>query len=422
VTGRQEENRPSTLPIPGLPDVDQEPFAWLSDASTRLHPDDTVPAIRRAATALGLEEVVVYLIDLEQRWLTPVPMPGQGAQGLAPAAVESTVAGRAYRTEQPVVVPREDPDSAGSARTAMWFPLMDSAERMGVIFAMASDGVDADDVHMARWSAFVALAAEILGNKSAFGDMLTVARRTRHASLAAEMRWAMLPPLTFTGRNVTVSGAVLPAYDVAGDTFDYALNGDVAHIAIIDAVGHSLEAARIANLAVSAYRSGRRTGRSMIETYEVMDAAVAGEFGTEKFATAQLATLDLTSGVMRWLNAGHPPPMVIRQGHRVDLTSEVWLPVGLGDGFQASLAETSLEPGDLLLFFTDGITEARSATGSEFGRERLADLMERTTSNTEVPAELVRLLSHAVLAHQHDVLQDDATLLLVAWNGPPQGD
>jgi serine phosphatase RsbU (regulator of sigma subunit) len=155
----------------------------------------------------------------------------------------------------------------------------------------------------------------------------------------------------------------------------------------------------------------------MLDTYRSMDELVALEFGEEKFATAQLATLELSTGRLRWLNAGHPAPMVIRNGRRVDLGSDIGLPVGLGGPDPVVNAE-SLEPDDVLLLFTDGITEARSVDGTEFGRERLADLTERAVAAGQPSAETVRLLSHAVLGHQVDVLQDDATLLLVSWTGP----
>ena len=113
--------------------------------------------------------------------------------------------------------------------------------------------------------------------------------------------------------------------------------------------------------------------------------------------------------------------MVIRGGHRIDLESETWLPVGLG-GAEGSLTETALEPNDIILFFTDGITEARSVAGAEFGRERLADFTERAVAAGQTSAETVRVLSLAVLAHQNEMLQDDATLLLLSWTGPdPDG-
>jgi serine phosphatase RsbU (regulator of sigma subunit) len=210
-----------------------------------------------------------------------------------------------------------------------------------------------------------------------------------------------------------------PAYDIAGDTFDYAVNGDTTHIVIIDAIGHGLEAARIANLAVAAYRHGRRRGLDPTGIYRTMDEAISDQFGTEKFATAQLATLALSTGRLLWVNAGHPPPMVLRRNRRIDLTSEPCLPVGLALDEAPTVNESQLEPGDLVLFFTDGVIEARSAEGEEFGRDRLGDLLTRAAAAEQTPAETVRRLAHAVLDHQAGVLEDDGTLLLLVWHGAP---
>jgi serine phosphatase RsbU (regulator of sigma subunit) len=228
----------------------------------------------------------------------------------------------------------------------------------------------------------------------------------------------MLPPLTYSGRNVTISGVLEPAYDIAGDTFDYALNGDTTHLAIIDAIGHGLEASRIANLAVAAYRNGRRWGLDPTGIYRTMDAAISEQFGDEKFATAQLATLALSTGRLRWLNAGHPPPMVLRRLERIDLPSEPCLPVGLALDEDPTVNEVELAPGDLVLFFTDGVIEARSADGEEFGRDRLGELLAQAAAAEQTPAETVRRLGHAVLTHQEGVLEDDGTLLLLVWHGP----
>jgi serine phosphatase RsbU (regulator of sigma subunit) len=77
-----------------------------------------------------------------------------------------------------------------------------------------------------------------------------------------------------------------------------------------------------------------------------------------------------------------------------------------------------LEPGDTVLFYTDGIIEARCATGEQFGRKRLGDMLVRYAAAGTTIAETVRKLCHGVLAHQDGVLQDDATLLLLSWVGP----
>ena len=388
-----------------------EALVDLALVSTLLHPDDIAAVVADQATRLGLSEVTVYLSDLAQRLLIALRSPGQPPE--ESLEIDGTPPGDAYRTERAVVITEAD------GTTTAWLPLLDSAERIGVLRVRSAAAADKSAVR--HWSALSNSAAELVANKTAYGDVIARTRRTEEMTIAAEMRWSLLPPLTFNGRHLSISGLVAPAYAIAGDTFDYAVNGDIAHLAIIDAVGHGLEAARIANLAVGAYRHGRRKDLDLVETYLSMDASIRTQFGAEKFATAQIATLDLSNGQLRWVNAGHPTPMVIRGDRHIGLKSEVWLPVGLGDtrGGHPPISEATLEPGDLVLFFTDGVVEARSADMQEFGRERLAGLMLQASAVGETPAETLRMVGHVWLSHQPDDLRDDATLLLVAWDGPP---
>jgi serine phosphatase RsbU (regulator of sigma subunit) len=152
-----------------------------------------------------------------------------------------------------------------------------------------------------------------------------------------------------------------------------------------------------------------------------MDAVVAEQFGLERFVTGQLARLDLGTGAVRWVNAGHPHPLLLRHGLPIeDLACETSLPLGLG-AVPAEVAEVSLEPGDSLLFLTDGVIEARSPDGELFGRSRLSRLWAEVAASGDVPAEIMRKLCHAVLDHQKGRLQDDATLLLLVWTGPDAG-
>ena len=127
-------------------------------------------------------------------------------------------------------------------------------------------------------------------------------------SLPAEMQHHLLPPLTFGTDRVVVSGLLAPAYEVGGDAFDYALNGDVLHIAVFDAVGHGLQASLLANLAVSCYRNARRAGLDLAHIAATIDAALDAMFGGERFVTALIGQLDIGEGLFRWINAGHPPP------------------------------------------------------------------------------------------------------------------
>ena len=384
----------------------------LSLASTGLHPDDIAARAAEEARDLGVEDLTIHLADLEQRTL--VHLAPTGEPQLAPMAIDATVAGRAYRTESPVTAEHGE-------RATLWLPLLDSAERLGVVGVRTAASLSAaGDGTLAAILAYINLLAEVIANKAAYGDVIAQTRRIRDLSVAAETRWAMLPPLTFTGRNLTISGILEPAYDIAGDTFDYAVNGDTAFVAIFDAVGHDLEAARIANLAVISYRHARRRDLGPTETYLAMDDVISGQFGTEKFVTAQLARLTLATGELSWLNAGHPPPMIVRRGHRIDLPSEVATPIGLASYAQTdvSLGRVRLEPNDLVVFFTDGVVEARSEQGEEFGRERLGALVERAVAAGQPVAETMRMLGHAVVDHQPGALADDASLVALAWHGP----
>jgi serine phosphatase RsbU (regulator of sigma subunit) len=218
--------------------------------------------------------------------------------------------------------------------------------------------------------------------------------------------------------QVAVSGLLEPAYEIAGDAFDYAVNGDRVELAILDAMGHGLEASRIATLAVVSYRHSRRKGLDLADTYRAMDQVIADQFGEEHFVTGQLACLTVSTGQLQWLNAGHPRPLLLRGGSSlVDLVSETCLPIGLSD-VPSQVAQVALQPGDCVLFFTDGVIEARSPDGELFGRDRLGDLFVRASASGEIPPEMMRRLVHAVLDHQQGRLQDDATMVVLCWAGP----
>jgi len=375
----------------------------LLEASHRLPPDEVPPTVASHAAAMGMADAALYLVDLDQRLLA-------GLAGEDHLEIDATVAGQAFRTEQVT----EEPAPGG---VRLWVPLMDGAERVGVL-GVTIEQADADTRRRARHVA--SIAAELIVSKSSYGDNLVVARRLRDMDLAAELRWATLPPLTYTSDRVSISGLLEPAYEIAGDAFDYAVNGDVAHLAVVDAMGHGLEASRMANLAIASYRHSRRRGLDLIGTFRAMDGIIADQFGPERFVTGQLGRLHLDSGRLAWVNAGHPRPLLLRGGELPDeLRGETCLPFGLGS-VPAEAAEVRLVPGDIVLFMTDGVLEARSPEGHLFGRSRLARLLVEAVASGDVPAEMMRRLCHSVLDHQRGRLQDDASLLLVLWSGPAE--
>ena len=142
------------------------------------------------------------------------------------------------------------------------------------------------------------------------------------------------------------------------------------------------------------------------------------QFEDGSFATAVLAELDSSSGDLNYLNAGHPAPLLLRQGQIVGpLETRPRLPIGIGhiNPTRSGIGHTRLQPHDRILFYTDGIIEARSATGDDFGLDRLQAFIRRHLTTGQTDAELVRRLIHAVMDHHQGRLNDDATVVILSW-------
>lgn len=393
--------------IPRLPDEDAvvgRVLRSLLSASTSLHPDDIPATVAEAAAAMGAGRSSVHLVDLDQRVLRRLRSGGPDpAEDLA---LDATTAGAAYRQQRPTV------DVAGTHPT-LWLPLLDSADRLGVLgieIAGPTCGIEA-------WQDVALLVAELVVSKSPYGDGIALTRRTGAVELAAEMRWSLLPPLTFATRTTRISGILQPGHDIAGDAFDYGIHGDVLSLMVLDAMGHGDEASRIANVAVAAYRNARRSGSSPADTIRTMDREVARAF-QDRFVTAQVATLDTVTGMLRLLNAGHPLPLLFRGRDAVEeLPCRPCMPVGVGS-VPAHEAEHRLHPGDAVLFYTDGVVEGRDEDGVQFGEQRLAETMVASRGATSVPAEVLRLVARTSLDHEGGQAADDASLILLEWLGP----
>jgi hypothetical protein len=381
-----------------------------------------LPAMaQRYVSAFGGTDVRFFLADLQQATLVPFVGHADVAPDeiVKPLSIDGTVAGRAFQHVEVLVQPREALDPL------VWLPLLDGTERLGVL-GVTVPGATADTLTTGPEATllrrFASLLGELVTTKTLYGDTVIRLRRQREMGLAAEMQWSLLPPLTVSSRGVTIAAVLEPAYDVSGDTFDYAVDPGTAKAAVFDGMGHGLRSAQMALLAVSAYRHARRAGRSLTDTCQEIDDALLEAFSGASFTTALFTELDTDAGVFNWVSAGHPSPLLIRQGRLIKaLETTPRPPLGLhlpGEAAarQLTVGTEQLEPGDCVLLYTDGVTEARAPDGSFFGEQRLADLIVRHLAAGLPPPETMRRVVHALLDHQAGRLVDDASLALLQWH------
>ncbi len=371
-------------------------------------PDDLPGLVDAACAHLGAVRSRLYLIDYDQVLLLPFAVkPGIELDGLP---VEGTLAGRAFSDLV------QHTSTAGDVPTLLT-PVLDGTERLGILQTEFPSDIHLDDELRADVRDVAALVAELVVTRGLYGDAVERTRRRVTMTVAAELQWRLLPPLTFVSPRAAIAGVLAPAVEVAGDSFDYAVNGDIAHVAILDAMGHGVEATLLSALAMSAMRNARRSGADLHATTRAMDVAVAAHFGGDKFVTGIVAELDLASGWWRWITCGHPPALLLRGGQVVKQLDEVVsAPLGLGllQG-DLPMGQERLQPADRLVLYTDGVVEARDEDGSFFGVDRLVEFVTRQAASGRPVAETLRRLNHAILSHQEGTLQDDATTVIVEW-------
>lgn len=372
-------------------------------------PPERIPVLAAEAGRLMDVDVTVHRIDHEQRCLVRLGPPGPGARRLG---VDSTMAGRAFRTVQVVASDRE-------GRPCLWVPIVDGADRVGVLEVRVESTAALHDPALREqcWT-LASLLGHVLVSMEHYGDGLERPRRNRAMSPAAELIWQQLPPLTAATESFVLAGRLEPSYEVGGDAFDYALSERTVALGIFDAVGHGLQAALMTSATLAGYRSVRRDGRSVFDQARAIDDVVSETFALSSFVTGVIAEVDIPSGRLRYVNAGHPPPLLMRDGRVVkELDAGRRVPFGLETG-DLTVGEEVLQPGDWLALYTDGITEARDAAGAWFGEARLTEFLGRAIAAGHPPAETVRRLTAAVLEHQGGLLQDDASVLLARWKRP----
>ncbi|MGN9809951.1 PP2C family protein-serine/threonine phosphatase [Micromonospora sp. BQ11] len=373
--------------------------------------DELPTALSDTAPLLDAIDVTALLVDYEQIALWPLT--GDISRVTDSIRINGTDAGRAFTSTRAT-------QHDGPEDVLLWLPLLHATQRLGVLQVRLKAEPD-QELHQAL-TVVAALVAELISSRRFYGDAVEHTRRRMPMQLAAEIIWNQLPPLSFTAHDTTINAVLEPSYDVGGDAFDYAVNGTTLHVALFDTVGHGITASALTTLALNTYRNARRCGLDLTDTYRSIDKWVRNQH-PGAFVTAVLAELDTTTGHYRRICAGHPAELLLRDGAaQPPLPTPTALPLGLAHmrTRPPGITAHTLQPGDTLLLYTDGITESRSADGELFGLHRLSDFVVSAMAHHLPPAEIMRQLIHTIISYEHGELRDDATAAMLQWQPLPQ--
>ncbi len=321
-------------------------------------------------------------------------------------ALDGGAAHRALREQTVRVLP---PSGSAPERWTVLAPVTQRGEALGLLALTLVGAPDpsvlAEIARTAHLLGFVVIASRRHTDHYEWGQ------RDTPFSLSAEIQRRLLPPAyTCEAGSFTLSAWLEPADDVGGDTFDYSLGRDTLHLSMTDAMGHGIDSSLTATLCVGSLRNSRRLGLSLLEQAQLANRALIDQQTTtpEMFATGVVGRLDLRSGVLALVNAGHVAPYLVRDRVVHELELPVDLPFGMFDTTAYRDTDVPLEPGDRLAFVTDGMLERNAAD-----LDLPAMLLQTRDSH---PREATRELADKVLAATGHALADDATLLIVDWH------
>jgi serine phosphatase RsbU (regulator of sigma subunit) len=375
-------------------------------------PIDAVEAVAGSLGEMVAAKAVSFLIaDFSGRAVVRLTSAGKitgarshGVEQAETLQLRGTVYERVMRTQHVDIAPVDD-------GVRLVVPVTDRGDAIGVIELLLphypSPAEVADIGSAAHALAYVVIAAR------RHTDIFEWGQRSAPFALAAEIQRRLLPAsYTCEAGQFTLAGWLEPASAVGGDTFDYTLDRDALQISISDAVGHQVRAALLATLLVGSLRNGRRQGLDLADQARNANEALAENAESGQFVTGQLMRVDLDSDVASIINAGHPYPLRLRDGRVEEIQLDVEPPFGVVPGKAYTVQPFPLEPGDRIVFLTDGMQERNAASLD------VATAMVATAALH--PREVVHALGDAVLHATGGDLRDDATMVCLDWYGGPQ--
>jgi len=247
------------------------------------------------------------------------------------------------------------------------------------------------------------------------------ALRTRDARLTKEhedarlIQQALLPSQLPAITGCSIAARWAPAAGIGGDWYDVLRFSDTrVAVSIADVVGKGLPAALLMSNLQAAVRAFAMATAEPHHVSANVNRLLCRNIASGKFVTFCYAVIDTSARTIAYANAGHFPPILVRASGRVERLAPTGLVLGIANDWSYDTNVVTIQAGDRLVCFTDGITEALSPSGDDFGDDRLIDTIR--AHHSETADALASTIAAAVARWTGGGTQDDATLIVVAFD------
>ena len=299
-------------------------------------------------------------------------------------------------------------------RSVLAVPLGVADKVFGIIYADSpiAEGRFTED-HLKVLTTLASVAAIRVENATLIEVRLDRERLERELALASEIQQRFQPTAPPIVPGYELQGISFPCYEIGGDYYDFIEREDGRLvIALGDVSGKGTAAALLMSSLHAAVHAQSASHDSLVATISAVNKYLAENIPANRFVTLFYAELDPASGALSFLNAGHNPPLIVHAAGTVEQLASGGLPLGIKPDAEYREGRTQLQQGDVLCIYSDGVTEATSPTGEEFGPTRLYEVVSR---NIDASAAGIRDRIESALTKfaQGTSAADDITLVIV---------
>ena len=382
--------------------------------------------LKEISETVGARRASILVHDPERDRLQPVASLGVGAAAVPSIATGDacSVSAQVFRERRAIIVegtsgtcPEEQAYRRGTMLSVpiMWTPPGGGMQPLGVV--TLSDRASRQPFTAGDQKLITAIATQIgsaIQNARLVRESLTQQRLVHEMELAHDLQMRLLPRAEIVAPDAIVAARVVPAESVGGDFYNlFRLGAGRTGVMIADVSSHGYRAALIMALAMSATAIHAQTSNDPGEVLNALLASLAEELeSTEMFISAFYGVIDREKGTLRYANTGHPHAYIISHEGIMKRLAALDPPLGMVDEPPAARTVRWTRNNDLLVLFTDGVSDARDRADARLGEKRIIDVI--IENRKEAPPKILERVIGTIDEHTAgEVRRDDLTIVLV---------